>query len=375
MRILTVNAGSASLKLALFDVQGEQWLRLKYVNRAAKMDEYAGIMAEVVAKFAGAVDAVVHRFVHGGTQFSRPVVISAQVEVALGSLASLAPLHNPPALQGIRIVRELLGAAVTHIAVFDTAFFADLPAVAITYALPKTLSAQFGLRRFGFHGIAHEARWRRWSELAGDSLPTSRVISLHLGGGCSAAAILGGKAQDSSMGFSPLDGLVMATRSGDIDASALMHVLKSGQYSVDELERLLNKESGLLGLSAHSGDMRALLDSERQEDQFAIDVFIFRVRKYIGAYAAVLGGLDAILIGGGIGEFQPSVRARIFENMAWLGIEFDPPKNARVVNGEASLSAEGSAVSVWLIPTDEERALAERAVQLMLLIQDGDQYD
>lgn len=365
MRILTVNSGSSSLKLAVFELQGRELVRLAKISEPIDSAGYAAAIAKVLVSHSGGVDVVVHRVVHGGDRFTHSQVIDAEVEVAIEALASLAPLHNPPALLAIQAVRQLLGTRVVQIAAFDTAFFCSLPPAAARYALPRALTDRLGIRRFGFHGLAHEGRWRRWAQIGGADIAGSRVISLHLGAGCSMAAIADGKAQDVSMGFSPLEGLVMATRCGDVDPSVLLYLLRSGELSLEQLGRMLNHESGLLGLSGHSGDMRVLINSSNPADQLAVDVFVLRVRKYLGAFAAVLGGVDAILIGGGIGEYQPGVRARIFEKMKWLGVELDAAHNDNTVNCEAGVHTNGSAVALWVIPTDEERALADEAIQLM----------
>jgi len=365
VRILTVNAGSSSLKLAVFESRGVELIRVARANESVKGDAYLTALTSFLAACPGQIDVVAHRVVHGGQQFARPRIIDAEVEAAIGVLAALAPLHNPSALKGLHAVRQLLGQTVPQVALFDTAFFADLPPAAAVYALPQGVAQRHGIRRFGFHGLAHQGRWRRWQQLGGSDISASRVISLHLGAGCSAVAIAHGKPVDTSMGFSPLEGLVMATRCGDVDPSVLLHLLRSGELSLNQLEHMLNHESGLLGLSGHSADMRALIKSPDEADRLAVDVFVLRVRKYLGAYAAVLGGVDAVLIGGGIGEFQPEVRARIFAGMNWLGLKLDQDTNQRVVNREAFVHASDSAVSLWVIPTDEERAMAEETMELL----------
>lgn len=365
MRILTVNAGSSSLKLALFESRGVEPVRVAKANEAVKGEAYLTALSTFLDAYPGKIDVVAHRVVHGGQQFTRPQIIDGDVEAAIGKLAALAPLHNPSALKGIHAIRQLLGPGVTQVALFDTAFFADLPLASAVYALPRELAQRYGIRRFGFHGLAHQGRWRRWQQLSGPDASARRVISLHLGAGCSAVAISNGRPVEVSMGFSPLEGLVMATRCGDLDSSVLLHLMRTGAMSLDQVEHMLNHESGLLGLSGRSADMRELIHSEQETDRLAVDVFVLRVRKYLGAYAAVLGGVDAVLVGGGIGEFQPEVRARVFADMGWMGVKLDVEANRLAINRETFVHTTDSAVSVWVIPTDEERTMAQETMDLL----------
>lgn len=306
----------------------------------------------------GQVAATGHRVVHGGERYSAPIRLTQSAFDELKSISGLAPLHNPPALA----VMETVGDAfpdVPMVAVFDTAFFHDLPDVAQRYAIPREWTESHGIRRYGFHGIAHEY-------LAGALAAAgcgSRAITLHLGQGCSAAALDEGRPVDTSMGFTPLEGLVMGTRAGDLDAAAIVYLTRLG-YSPRELEDALNRCSGLLGLSGRSDDVRELLELEENGDPdaaLALAVFCTRIRKYIGAYAAVLGGLDAIAIGGGIGENSPPIRERLLERLEWLGIKLDTQANS-ACRGECSrISAAGSAVDVRVVRVNEEPAIA-RAV-------------
>jgi acetate kinase len=305
----------------------------------------------------------VHRIVHGG-QLNRSCRIDAAVEREIAERAPLAPLHNPAALQWLRACRQRLGGQVPQIAVFDTAFYADLPQVAATYPLPHELCREHDLRRYGFHGIAHAAMWRRWTSLRPDLSQGGNVISLQLGAGCSATAVAQGRAIDTSMGFTPLEGLMMALRSGDVDPGLLIYLQRRAGLSAEALEDMLIHRSGLRGVSGTSGDMRDLLRSENPRAALAVEMFCYRVRKYIGAYLAVLGGADAILFGGGIGEHQPEIRRRILAGLEGLGLVLDAERNSAALGTDACISRAGSRIEVRVTPVDEERMLAEEAVTM-----------
>jgi acetate kinase len=313
----------------------------------------------------GKITAVGHRIVHGGTRLTTSCRISPDVEAEIEKLGPLAPLHNPVELAWVRACREFLGASIPQIAVFDTAFYADLPLVARHYALPRALSERLGLRRYGFHGLAHQAMWQRWGKLATPGRSAGRVISLQLGSGCSITAIRDGKALDTSMGFSPLEGLVMATRSGDVDPGVLLHIQRAGGVTQQQLEQILDQQSGLLGVSGVSSDLRVLLASADPLARLAIDLYCYRARKYLGAYLAVLGGVDAILFGGGVGEHLPEIRAKILEGMDWVGIVIEPSLNAAAVGSEACINDAGSAVAVWVIPVDESAILVTETMAVL----------
>ena len=309
-------------------------------------------------------DAVAHRVVHGGERLVRPVRVDAPIRTEIERLVELAPQHNPQALAWMRACDELLGPTVSQVAVFDTAFYAELPGVARTYALPRELVAAQGLRRYGFHGLAHRALWQRWQALQPQPGGRGRVISLQLGGGCSITAVANGRPLDTSMGFSPLEGLVMATRCGDLDLGVVLALLRGGATPA-ELETLLNERCGLLGVSGSSGDMRALLASAEPAARLAVDLYCYRARKYIGAYLAVLGGADAILFGGGVGENAPAVRAQILNGLEWAGIAVDAARNAAARGSEGCISPDGSPITAWVIPVDEARVLADEAVTVL----------
>jgi len=303
--------------------------------------------------------------VHGGARLTTTRRIDAAVEAEIGRIAPLAPLHNPVALAWLSACREVLGADVPQIAVFDTAFYAHLPEVAASYALPHELSTRHEVRRYGFHGLAHQALWSRWRALRPDMVDGGRVISFQLGAGCSVTAIDRGRPLDTSMGFSPLEGLVMATRCGDLDPGLVTFLQRAENLSAADLERLLNENSGLRGVSGISGDMRALLAADNPRARLAVQLYCYRARKYLGAYLAVLGGADAILFGGGVGENAASVRAAILDGMDWTGIRIDSAANNATAGREGLISKTDSRTEVWVIPVDESRILAQEALNAM----------
>ena len=364
MIVLTINTGSSSVRLAVFSPEGELLSRRASGHFSGDLNDPAAMLRAFLRDHdvGAAVAVVAHRIVHGGARLTAPCRIDAAVEAEIERLAPLAPLHNPRALEWIRACRVPFGAETAQVAVFDTEFYATLPEAAATYALPRALCARHGIRRYGFHGIAHQAMWRRWRELRPDINAGGRVISLQLGAGCSITAIREGQVVDTSMGFSPLEGLVMATRSGDADPGLLLFLQRAEGLTPERMERLLNEESGLLGLSGVSGDMRALLDTDDAGARLAVAVYCYRACKYVGAYLAALGGADAILFGGGVGEHAPEVRAQILAGLEWLGIVLDADANRAAVGAEMCISNRGSATEVWVIPVDEAAILAQAAL-------------
>lgn len=363
--VLTVNAGSSSVRLSLLKPheQGPKTIAAdRYDARGAAPDH-------ILATFLGSrslvnIDAVAHRVVHGGARLIQPCIVDDAVEREIERLSVLAPLHNPAALAWIDACRARFS-GVTQVAVFDTAFFASLPPISATYALPWDLCQRHEIRRYGFHGIAHQAMWRRWQALRRDLGEGGRVISLQLGAGCSVAAIAKGRPMDTSMGFSPVEGLVMATRSGDLDPGVVTFLQNEEGLSPDEVFDLLNRGSGLLGLSGRSGDMSELLRMTDARAEFAIDVFCYRISKYIGAYLAVLDGVDGILFGGGIGENAPRVRERIVSRLGWCGAVMDRDRNVVATGTEARISDATSKIDLWVVPVDEAAILAEEALRLL----------
>jgi acetate kinase len=317
------------------------------------------------------IDAVGHRVVHGGERFSMSVLIDDVVLQQIEDTIDLAPLHNPHNLKGIRAVRDVLGASVPQAAVFDTAFHHTLPDRAYLYAIPYSLYRRHRVRRYGFHGTSHRYVAYRYRRLTGTSRDDTRLITLHLGNGCSACAIQSGNSQDTSMGFTPLEGLVMGTRSGDLDPAILDYVAGKEGMALNEVENLLNKQSGLLGISGLTSDMRDLLaEAEEHDDRrarLAVEIFCYRVRKYIGAYLAAINGADAIVFTGGIGENSPEIRARIADGLQWMGLHVDAAANTSQSRGrEGRITTDDSRLHAWVIPTDEELLIARDTARLVL---------
>lgn len=362
MIILTVNAGSSSVRLATFAHEASGLRPCAAVHHDLALSSPAELLSAFARQHLPVLpERVAHRVVHGGMSLTSTRSIDAAVETEIERLAPLAPLHNPAALAWIRACREVLGVSVAQVAVFDTAFHAQLPAVAAIYALPWQICERHGLRRYGFHGLAHQALWTRWCELRPDLPEGGRLITFQLGAGCSVSAIDRGRAVDTSMGFSPLEGLVMATRSGDLDPALVTYLQRVEGLSAAEVERLLNQRCGLLGISGTSGDMRELLASHDPRARQAVEVFCYRARKYIGTYLAVLEGADGIVFGGGVGENSAAVRATILDGLEWAGLLLNADANAEAVGREGRISAVDSRIEAWVIPVDEARVLAKEA--------------
>jgi len=313
------------------------------------------------------LDAVGHRIVHGGVHFRSSVLIDDTVIATLESLNELAPLHNPPAVSAVRACRTVLGPALPMAAAFDTAFHQTMPNYASSYALPYDLSERHRIRRYGFHGLAHRYVTLRYAELTGTPSNQVRIITLHLGNGCSASAIQHGQSVDTSMGFTPLEGLVMGTRTGDVDPTVMSYLVHREGVSVAEVETWLNTRSGLLGVSGRSNDMRELLAHVDHDARarLAIDLFCYRARKYVGAYLVVLGGASALVFSGGIGEHSPPVRAKICDGMQWCGLEVDSACNAAIQGSEGRISPSHARIHVYVIPSDEEILIARDTAELL----------
>jgi acetate kinase len=313
------------------------------------------------------LDAVGHRVVHGGAHFHSSVPIDEAVLRAVEALNDLAPLHNPPAVQAIRTCQAVLGPSLPMVAAFDTAFHQTLPDYASSYALPHELAERHGIRRYGFHGLAHRYVALRFAELTGRAREEVTIITLHLGNGCSASAIQGGKSVDTSMGFTPLEGLVMGTRTGDLDPTVVSYLARHEGVSVAEVETWLNERSGLLGVSGRSNDMRELLAAVDQDARarLAIELFCYRARKYVGAYLAALGGATALVFSGGIGEHSAEIRARICDGMQWCGLRLDMARNAALQGAEGRISLPDARTHVYVIPSDEEVLIAQDTAQLL----------
>lgn len=318
----------------------------------------------------GEIGAVGHRVVHGGEQFVHSVAIDDAVLRGIEDTIELAPLHNPANLRGIQAVRAVLGAGVPQVAVFDTAFHHTLPERAYLYAIPYSLYRRHRVRRYGFHGTSHRYLAYRWRQLTGRPREGSRLITLHLGNGCSACAIRDGDSVDTSMGFTPLEGLPMGTRSGDLDPAILDFIAEKEGLTLSQVETLLNKQSGLLGISGLTHDMRELLaEADEHDDRrawLAIEMFAYRVRKYVGSYLAALGGADAVVFAGGVGENAPAIRRAVLDGLQWAGIHLDDAANAAAVGGrEGRISPQGATPEVWVIPTDEELLIARDAFRVV----------
>ena len=320
------------------------------------------------------IEAVGHRVTHGGERFWRSVRIDDDVIRGIEETIELAPLHNPNNLKGIQAARAALGPGIPQVAVFDTAFHHTLPDWAYLYAIPYQWYRRHRVRRYGFHGTSYRYIGYRYRSITGRTRDQTKIIALHLGNGCSACAIDAGSSVDTSMGFTPLEGLVMGTRSGDLDPAILDHVASKEGYSSPEIEGILNKQSGLLGVSGLTNDMRELLAEEAEHGdrraRLAIDLFAYRARKYIGSYLAAMNGADALIFAGGIGENASAVRARICDGLQWMGITIDSEKNDAMINGkEGRIDAAGSRLEVWVIPTDEELLIARDTVRVVLGIE------
>jgi acetate kinase len=376
MRILVLNPGSSTLKYRLVDCSGEEVHQLAdgMVDHVAG-DSTTRAAADVIARCGGQqIDAVGCRVVHGGEHFHQPTRVTPAVLSTIRDLGRLAPLHNPIAAAVLEaLMRSLPGVPV--VAVFDTAFHRTIPDVAALYALPLALAREKGLHRYGFHGTSHRYVTSRLLARLGRPAAGTRLITCHLGNGVSLCAVRDGKSVDTSMGLTPLEGLVMGTRSGDVDPGLLLHLLREEGYSADALDDLLNHQSGLKGL-AGSGDMREVTTAVQSGDPratLALDIFAYRARKYIGAFAAALEGLDALAFTAGIGEHSALVRSRICAGLGWLGVRLDEAVNERPGPGEVCINPasggreppEKASVAVWIIPTDEETQIARETAAVV----------
>jgi len=338
---------------------------LDYVVRYLASDR-SGV-AEI--KSTGDVHAVGHRVVHGGEQFSASALIDDQVLKGIEDCIDLAPLHNPNNIKGIIAARDIFGTAVPQVAVFDTSFHHTIPEQAYLYAIPYHLYRRHRIRRYGFHGTSHRYVAFRYRALQNLTREQTNIITLHLGNGCSAAAIKGGVSVDTSMGMTPLEGLVMGTRSGDLDPAIVNVIGRKEGLSCSEVDALLNTQSGLLGISGLTNDMRELQAELKEHDdrrvRLAIEIFCYRARKYIGAYLAAMGGADAIVFTGGIGENSPDVRARICADMEWAGLHIDTARNQQMVGREGKISTDESKLLAFATPTDEELLIARDTVRVI----------
>ena len=390
MNILVINAGSSSLKYQLLNPDTQEVLAKGLCERIgidgkftykpagkdpikdadvampthseaiqtvlhALVDEKSGVIGSMKE-----IDAVGHRVVHGGEAFSGSVLITDEVMAALEECIPLAPLHNPANITGIKACVDVMGKDVPQVAVFDTAFHQTMPPVAYTYALPYEYYEQDKVRRYGFHGTSHKYVSQRAAAMLGKPIEELKLISCHLGNGSSITAVDGGKSVDTSMGFTPLAGLPMGTRSGDLDAGILEYLMNKHGYNIDEMLNVLNKKSGVLGISGVSSDFRDLESAApqgNQRAQLALDVFHYSVKKYIGAYAAAMGGVDAIIFTAGVGENGPDTRAEAVAGLEYMGVKLDPEKN-NTRGKEVDIATDDSKVRILVIPTNEELMIA-----------------
>lgn len=378
--ILVVNSGSSSIKYQVIDSETEERITQGLVERIGEsgsgVPDHSAAFAGIISEFEEAgtpleslgIVAVGHRVVHGGGDFIAPVIIDDKVAARILELSALAPLHNPGHHAAITAARAVFP-SLPHVAVFDTAFHQTMPERAYTYAIPQAVAAEYGIRRYGFHGISHAFVSRRAATVLGRPVEELKQVVLHLGNGASMCAVDGGQSVDTSMGMTPLEGLVMGSRSGDIDPGAILHLLRQGE-TVDSVDALLNQRSGFLGFAGSNDlrDVRAAAQSGGEAARLAIDVYVHRIHHYLGAYLAVLGGADAIVFTAGLGENAPDLRARVCEGFEWCGVKVDPELNeapAPSGSGARVISAPESSIAVLVVPTDEEVEIARQTLEVV----------
>lgn len=397
MKILVLNCGSSSIKYALYNMDDKSVMtsggaeRVGLDNAFVKVKlpngEKKTIMHDIpehtegvkfifsllvdpevgVIKDLKEINAVGHRVVHGGEKFNKSVLLTPEVIETIKSVSDLAPLHNPANLKGVEAVNELMP-GLPQVGVFDTAFHQTMPAHSYLYAIPYDIYKQYGVRRYGFHGTSHRYVAKRVCEMLGVNPADKKIITCHIGNGASVAAVENGKCVDTSMGLTPLEGLVMGTRSGDIDGGAIAFIEKKLGLDADGISNLLNKKSGMLGLTGISSDMREIGDAMANGNELAktaFDMYCYRIKKYIGAYAAAMGGCDIIVFTAGVGENKVDMREEVCKGLEFLGVEFDAEKNNGVHGTEAVISAPGSKVTVCVVPTDEELMIATDTMDLV----------
>ncbi|MCQ2220175.1 MAG: acetate kinase [Prevotella sp.] len=397
MKILVLNCGSSSIKYALYNMDDNSvmtsggaervgldnaFVKVKLANGEKKQimhdipEHTEGVKfifslltdPEIgVIKSLDEIDAVGHRMVHGGEKFAESVVITPEVIEAFEAVSDLAPLHNPANMKGVNAVSELMP-GLPQVGVFDTAFHQTMPAKAYLYAIPYELYEKYGVRRYGFHGTSHRYVSARALEFLGMPVEGSKVITCHIGNGGSCAAVVDGKCVDTTMGLTPLEGVMMGTRSGDIDGGAVSFIQKKLGLDADGISDLLNKKSGISGLTGLSSDMRDIENAAKEGNQRAIDAqdsYFYRIKKYVGAYAAAMGGVDVIVFTAGVGENQTGMREAVCEGLEFMGVKFDAEKNATIRGEEAIISTPDSKVKVVVIPTDEELMIASDTMALV----------
>lgn len=397
MIVLVLNSGSSSIKYQLFDVEKREVMAKGIVDKIGMadaslvnkrvdgdevklegeiIDHQAGIeyvLGVLISEKHGSVDsldkidAVGHRVVHGGESFQSSALIDERVVEKIKECVPLAPLHNPPNLKGISAVTDLMPTK-TQVAVFDTAFHQTMPKFAYMYAIPYSLYKKYGLRRYGFHGTSHYYVSRRACDITGLDYHSQKIITCHLGNGASITAISHGKSVDTSMGLTPVEGMIMGTRSGDLDLGVLTYIIDKEELGVKEANTLINKHSGILGISGVSSDMREVeraSDDGNNRARLALEMYDYRIIKYIGSYAASMSGVDMIVFTGGIGENANRVREAVCKKFGFMGLEFDSKKNAEVRSEEAIISKPNSKIKVLVVPTNEELVIAQETVRVM----------
>lgn len=398
MIVLILNSGSSSIKYQLFDMNTTEVLAKGSVEKIGMqssflqntrndgdnirlegeiVDHQAGIeyiLGTLISDKHGSIkslqdlNAVGHRVVHGGEKFKSNVLLDAEVINKIEEVAELAPLHNPPNLKGIYAVNQILP-GLPQVAVFDTAFHQSMPDYAYMYAIPYSLYKKYGLRRYGFHGTSHKYVSERACDILGVDLNHQKIITCHLGNGASIAAIKNGRSMDTSMGLTPVEGMIMGTRSGDLDLGVLTFIMNKEEIRVQEANTLINKHSGMLGISGISSDMREVQEAAEKghkRSQLALKMYNYRIKKYIGAYCAVMNGMDIVVFTGGIGENDTHTRLETCKNMNYLGIKIDAEKNKEIIRGrEGVISSDDSKVKLIVVPTNEELVIAEETVNLL----------
>jgi acetate kinase len=398
MKILILNCGSSSIKYQLFDMNKKSvlakgiaekvGLKGSFVNHEKEngekiifegeiIDHLVGIeyiLGIIISKKHGCIssleeiDAVGHRVVNGGEKFSASVYITDEVQAEIEKFSQLAPLHNPANLKGINAVKLLIP-GVPQVGVFDTAFHQTLPEHAYMYAIPYSLYNKYGIRKYGYHGTSHYYLSRRAGEILNTDIARLKIITCHMGNGSSITAIMGGKSIETSMGFTPLEGLIMGTRPGDLDIGILTFIMDKEKIGLPAANTLINKQSGMLGITGVSSDMReieqAAVKDNNHRAQLGFDMYIYRAKKYVGAYINIMEGVDLLIFSGGIGENSPLIRGKICESLQFLGLEFDQKKNASIQAKEAIISKPGSKIKVMVIPTNEELVIAEDTMKIV----------
>ena len=392
MKILVLNSGSSSLKFQLFEIKEKEDVLIKGIadgiglkdsfilyeiknkikrikkkiknHREALKDVLDIILAEDIINSFNEIKAIGHRAVHGGEDFKEPVIVNDKVMKKIDELSSLAPLHNPANLIGMKVCKELLS-KIKQVAVFDTGFHSSMHEKAFIYGIPYTYYKKYGIRRYGFHGTSHHYVSKKAAEILNKDYKKLKIISCHLGNGSSIAAVMNGKSIDTSMGFTPLEGIVMGTRSGDIDPAIIPFLMKKEKLSVKEIDDMLNKKSGLFGISGISPDVRVLWSSEKKGNKkagLALDILGYRIAKYIGAYIAAMNGVDAIVFTAGIGENAFYIRERVLKHFEYLGLKINKTRNK---NNETIISADNSKIKAMVIPTNEELQIARETFELV----------